>query len=334
MTASPTAAATESSAAPADADLESARRVLGLEVEGLQALSRALDGRFIAALDLLSGIDGRIVVTGMGKSGHIGNKIAATLASTGSSAFFVHPAEASHGDLGMITRDDAVIALSNSGETAELSDVIGYTRRYSIPLVAITSRGDSTLAEASDVALVLPKVAEACSLGLAPTTSTTMTLALGDAIAVALLERRGFTAADFKVFHPGGSLGQALIRVRDLMHPADTLPLVGAEAPMSQAILEMSSKGFGCVGIVDGDKRLTGVITDGDLRRHMGDGLISAKAGAIMTAAPKTTRPGLLAGEALAKMNETKITSLFVVDDDGRPVGLLHVHDCLRAGVL
>ena len=318
------------------ADLESARRVLALEAEGLTALSASLDGAFLDALDKIEAVtkaDGRVIVTGMGKSGHIGRKIAATLASTGTSAFFVHPGEASHGDLGMITAKDAVIAMSNSGETAELSDLIAYTRRFAIPMIGITSKPDSTLASRADVALVLPRVSEACPLGLAPTTSTTMTLALGDALAVALLERRGFTAADFQIFHPGGKLGQSLVMVRDIMHGAEELPLAEPATAMSDAILTMTGKGFGCVGIIDEAGSLAGIVTDGDLRRHMDTDLLKAAAGDIMTAAPKATRPGDLAAEALRVMNAAKITSLFVVDEARRPVGIVHVHDCLRAGV-
>ncbi|MBF0353862.1 MAG: KpsF/GutQ family sugar-phosphate isomerase, partial [Alphaproteobacteria bacterium] len=238
------------------ADLESARRVLALEAEALQSLSLGLDQAFVRALDILSAVEGRVVVSGMGKSGHVGHKIAATLASTGTPAVFVHPAEASHGDLGMITAKDAVLALSNSGETAELSDLIAYTRRFAIPLVGITSRGGSTLSEAADVALVLPLKTEACPMGLAPTTSTTMMLALGDALSVALLERKGFTAADFQMLHPGGSLGRRLLKVSDLMHDGDEVPLVAPAQPMAETLLVMTNKRFGCAGVVGPDGRL------------------------------------------------------------------------------
>jgi arabinose-5-phosphate isomerase len=309
-------------------------RVLGVEADGLRALAASLDHAFSTALDLLAGAKGRIVVTGMGKSGHVGNKIAATLASTGSPALYVHPAEASHGDLGMITESDAVLALSNSGDTPELADIIAYTRRFRIPLVAITGGKTSALAKAADVALILPAVDEACPMGLAPTTSTTMSLALGDAIAVALLERRGFTPTDFRVLHPGGKLGRSLIKVSDLMHTGERLPLAGEATKVTDAVLVISEKGFGCVGIVDGKGGLIGIITDGDLRRHMSATLWSQKAAEIMTRKPKTIAPDALAGEALAAMNmgARRITTLFVVEGD-KPVGIVHMHDLLRAGV-
>lgn len=318
---------------PAAADLDRARRVLAAEAAGLAALAASLDHRFAAALNLLAGATGRVVVSGMGKSGHVGRKIAATLASTGTPALFVHPAEASHGDLGMIDPRDAVLALSNSGETPELADLVAYTRRFGIPLVAITSQAASTLATAADVALVLPPAEEACPLGLAPTTSTTMALALGDAIAVALLERRGFTAEQFSVFHPGGKLGKRLLRVADLMHTQAELPLAPVEAPMSAVVVTIAAHRFGCAGLVDAAGRLAGIITDGDLRRHMDDGLLGRAAAAIMTRAPKTIAATALAAEAVRLMNEKKITVLFVPDDQHRPVGILHLHDCLRAGV-
>lgn len=315
-----------------EADLLSARRVLALEAEALQSLASSLNGDFVKALGLLAAATGRVVVSGMGKSGHVGHKIAATLASTGTPAVFVHPAEASHGDLGMITSKDAVLALSNSGETSELSDLIAYTRRFAIPLIGITSRAASSLGEAADVALVLPTMSEACPMGLAPTTSTTMMLALGDALAVALLERKGFTAADFQMLHPGGSLGRKLLKVSDLMHAGDEIPVVGPDLPVAQTLLVMTNKRFGCAGVVEADGRLAGVVTDGDLRRHMSDGMLGKTAAQIMTANPKTVRSQILAAEALRLMNANSITSLFVVDD-GKPVGILHIHDCLRAGV-
>ena len=326
------------SSAPADhRDIEAARRVLRLEAEGLSALGAALDDSLIAAVDAISGTSGRTIVTGMGKSGHIARKIAATLASTGTPAHYVHPGEASHGDLGMVARDDAVIALSNSGNTPELSDIIAYTRRFSIPLIALTSARDSMLAEQSDIALVLPKTPEACPMGLAPTTSTTLMLALGDALAVALLERRGFTPQDFQVLHPGGSLGSKLLRVADLMEGGDHLPLCNPSTPVSEAIIGMTRsfgfhRSFGCVGVIDGQGSLIGVVTDGDLRRHMDSGLLDRPASEIMTEGPQTIRPQALAAEALGLMNAKQITGLFVVED-GRPVGFLHIHDCLRAGV-
>ncbi len=316
------------------ADLTVARRILGLEAEGLIALADALDESFVAALDLLDAVSGRIIVSGMGKSGHVARKIAATLASTGSPAQFVHPGEASHGDLGMITEKDAVVAISNSGRTAELGDLVAYTRRFDIPLIAITGRRASTLGEAANVTLVLPEVPEACPMGLAPTTSTTMTLALGDAMAIALLERRGFSEEDFQRFHPGGALGNMLLKVTDVMHGIDELPLCTRDTRMDEAILIMTTKRFGCVGVVDDSGDLIGIITDGDLRRHMDPDLLARRAGEVMTPEPQTIRLQALAAEALGVMNmrERPITSIFVVE--GRcPRGIVHIHDCLRAGV-
>ena len=319
------------------ADLTAALRVLRLEAAAIDALARALDGDFVAAVDRLEQARGRVVVTGMGKSGHIARKIAATFASTGTPALFVHPAEASHGDLGMITREDAALALSNSGETNELADLVAYTRRYSIPLVVITARAQSSLAEAADVALLLPNAPEACPLGLAPTTSTTAMLALGDALAIALLERRGFSADEFQVLHPGGVIGRRLLRVADIMHKGDEMPLTRPEMRMSEAILVMTAKHFGCIGAVDQAGKLIGIVTDGDLRRHMGAELLNKKVGEVMTRGPHTIRPKALAAEALNLMNTRGIDNLgigclFVVED-GRPVGILNIHDCLRAGV-
>lgn len=322
----------EASGESAGQDIESARRVLHLEAEGLAVLARSLGESFIAALDLLANAAGRVIVTGMGKSGHVGRKIAATMASTGTPAQYVHPGEASHGDMGMITPADVVLALSNSGETQELRDLLEYTRRFSIPLIAITSRAESTLGETADVTLLLPSTPEACPMGLAPTTSTTASLALGDALAVAMLERKGFSPQDFRVLHPGGKLGSSLLRVADLMHSGDTMPLCGLDTPMAEAILTVTAKSFGCVGVTDDAGRLAGVITDGDLRRHMGRDLLDQTAGAVMTADPKHIRPQALAAEALAVMNQFTITGLFVVEDQ-RPVGILHIHDCLRAGI-
>ncbi len=318
-------------------DIEAAQRTLRLEAEAISALSAGLDDDFVEAVELVAQISGRVVVTGMGKSGHIARKIAATLASTGTPAIYVHPGEASHGDLGMLTVDDAVMALSNSGNTAELSDIIAFTRRFGISLIGITSAPQSTLAEQADVALILPKAPEACPMGLAPTTSTTVMLALGDALAVALLERRGFTPQDFQVLHPGGSLGSKLARVSELMQGRDGLPIVTPETPVAEAILVMTQsfgfhRSFGCVGIADAAGRLIGIVTDGDLRRHMNSGLLDRPAGEIMTGNPQTIRPQALAAEALGLMNAKQITSLFVVEDE-RPVGFLHIHDCLRAGV-
>jgi arabinose-5-phosphate isomerase len=320
------------SAAPSSATLAAGRRVLRTEAEALLALAEALDGRFEQAVEQLAATRGRIVVTGMGKSGHVGRKIAATLASTGTPALYVHPAEASHGDLGMITGDDAVLALSNSGETPELADIVAYTRRFSIPLLAVVGRPHSSLVEAADLALVLPPRPEACPMGLAPTTSSTAMLALGDALAVALLERRGFGAREFSLLHPGGKLGKKLVRVEDLMHRGDALPLVGLEAPMSDVLLEMTAKRLGCVGVLNGFGVLSGIITDGDLRRHMEDGLLGRRAAEIMTPAPRTIHAQALAVEAIRVMNDCTITVLFVVEGK-RLVGALHLHDCLRAGV-
>ncbi len=312
--------------------LSSARRVLRLEAAGIEALARSLDDAFTRALDLLAEATGRVIVSGMGKSGHVARKVAATLASTGTPASFVHPAEASHGDLGMVTTHDAVIAFSNSGETPELADLVNYAKRYQIPLIGITGRAGSTLANAADAALVLPNSQEACPMGLAPTTSTTVMLALGDAIAVAMLERKGFSADDFHALHPGGKLGRKLLRVGAIMHSGEAVPVATPETPMSEALIIMSSKSFGCVGIVSDAGRLLGIVTDGDLRRHMSDHFPSLTAGEVMTANPKTIRPDALASEALGFMTSRAITNLFVVED-GRPVGIVHVHDCLRAGV-
>lgn len=311
----------------------SGRRVLIAEAEGLRRLAERLDDAFARAVELMAGLSGRVVVTGMGKSGHVARKVAATLASTGTPAFYVHPAEASHGDLGMITREDAVLAFSNSGETEELRDLILYSRRFCIPLVAVTAKPQSTLARNADLVLLLPELREACPLGLAPTTSTTAMLALGDALAVALLERKGFTPVQFADFHPGGRLGARLMRVEQLMRRDDMLPLVRPDTPMREAVLEMTRKCLGCVGIVDEAERLVGIITDGDLRRHMGADLLERRAGEIMTRHPLTIAPEALAVEALGTMNRNAVTVLFVVDRQGRPVGALHIHDCLRAGI-
>jgi arabinose-5-phosphate isomerase len=316
-------------------DLDVARSVLATEAAGLRGLAASLDGAFTAAVDRLGGIGGRIVVSGMGKSGHVARKIAATLASTGTPALFVHPAEASHGDLGMVVAGDGVLALSNSGETAELADLVAHTRRFALPLVAITARTGSTLAKAADIVLLLPEAAEACPMGLAPTTSTTMQMALGDALAVALLTRRGFTAADFSQFHPGGRLGARLRRVRDLMHDGDAVPLASSGLPMDRALLLITEKRFGCLGVIDTDGRLAGVVTDGDLRRAMGPDLLSRCVGEVMTRSPRTIGPEALAAEALHAMNahERPVTALFVVDQARRPLGILHIHDLLRAGL-
>lgn len=325
------------------ADLAVGRRVLEAEARALTTLADLLDGGFVEAVASLAAVEGRVIVTGMGKSGHVARKMAATLASTGTPAQFVHPGEASHGDLGMITQNDAVIALSNSGNTVELNDIVTYAKRFAIPLVAMTARADSALAEAADIALILPGAdqgaAEACAVTQAPTTSTTMMLALGDALAVALLERKGFSSSDFKVFHPGGSLGQRLLRVADLMHGGDDLPLCRPDTGMKDAILVMTAGRFGCVGIVDETRRLVGIITDGDLRRHMNEDILALTAGDIMTSKPRTIRANALAAEAVAFMNTSTppFLCVFVVDENGppeQPIGILHMHDCLRAGVV
>jgi arabinose-5-phosphate isomerase len=314
----------------------SALRTLDVEREGLAALAAAMcDGlgaAFVAAVDTIRTARGRVIVTGMGKSGHVGRKIAATLASTGTPAFFVHAADASHGDLGMITSDDVMLALSWSGETDELKDLITYSRRFRIKLIAVTVNVESTLGKAADIVLALPQSREACPHNLAPTTSSLMQLALGDALAIALLESRGFTAIDFGVFHPRGRLGAVLKFVRDVMHPDAAVPSIKRGALMADAIVEMSAKGFGCVAVTGADGRLAGVITDGDLRRHMRDDLLQARVDEVMTASPKTVRPDQLASEALALLNAAKITALIVVDA-GVPVGIVHFHDLLRAGV-
>ena len=317
----------------------SAVRTVDLEIDGLNAVKSALAGdlgtHLAEAVRLIQDRPGRVIVTGLGKSGHIGQKLAATLASTGTPAFFVHPSEASHGDLGMITRDDAIIAMSWSGETVELSNILSYSRRFTVPLIAMTSRRDSALGKVSDIVLELPVSKEACPHGLAPTTSTAMQLALGDCLAIALLEARGFTVADFKIFHPGGKLGANLRYASDLMHGSAKMPLARTGQSMSEALVVMTEKSFGCLGVVDAEGQLTGMITDGDLRRHMSDHLLGAKVEEVMTKSPKTIPPNTLASSALQIMNSSGkgITAIFVVED-GKPVGILHVHDLLRAGVV
>lgn len=323
-------------AAKARAASMSGIRTLQIEADGLAQLMGELEGSmgapFAEAVRKVSAITGRVVVTGIGKSGHIGQKIAATLASTGTPAFFVHPSEASHGDLGMVTAADAILALSWSGETVELKPIITYSRRFAVPLIAVTSRADSALGQQADVVLQLPRAKEACPHGLAPTTSTTMQLALGDSLAIALLEARGFTAHDFKVFHPGGSLGANLKYVADVMNKGDRLPLMASGETMSEALVIMTEKSLGCVGVTNTKGRLIGVITDGDLRRHMGAGLLEARVDDVMTAKPKTIKPGMLASAALEILNASRITALFVVDKS-KPVGIIHIHDLLRLGV-
>ena len=315
-----------------DKFLATAQRVIAQEADALTSLGASLGPSFGAAIDLMLAAKGRIIISGMGKSGHIARKMAATFASTGTPAHFVHPAEASHGDLGMMTLGDVVIVLSNSGETPELTDLVAYTRRFGIPMIGVASRAASTLLTQSDVAILLPQLGEACGTGVVPTTSTTMTLALGDAMAIALMEHRKFTPENFRDFHPGGKLGARLAKVRDLMHAGDSIPLVTTTTPMSDTLLIISQKGFGVVGVTDADGYLQGIITDGDLRRNM-TGLLEMTAGHVMTAKPRTVAPDMLAAEAIGVM-EGKITCLFVVNEDARALGILHIHDCLRAGVV
>ena len=325
----------------ASPDIEVGRRVLLMEANGLAALAANLDASFSKALDILmnvsrAGSHFRVIVSGMGKSGHVARKIAATMASTGTPAFFVHPAEASHGDLGMVTHGDVLLCLSNSGDVPEMADLIAHAKRFGIPLIGMTSKARSALGQASDVALLLPPVEEACPMGLAPTTSTTMMLALGDALAVGLMERKGFTRDHYRVFHPGGRLGKQLIKVKDLMHVGAEMPLVPTGTPMREALVTMAGRSFGCIGIVGTSgkmkDRLLGIITDGDLRRHIEGDLLAQKVDAVMTSKPITIRQDLLAVEALREMNSRRITAFFVIDG-GRPVGILHMHDCVRAGI-
>ena len=316
----------------------SARRALVTETEGMQLLISAIDGPLgdglVAAVNRIRNAKGRVVLTGMGKSGHIARKIGATLASTGTPASFVHPAEASHGDLGMITPDDVIIMISNSGESPELRDILNYSRRFQVPLIAMTSVPSSTLGNEADIVLPLPRAREACPNGLAPTTSTLLQLALGDALAMALLEDKGFSAHDFKTFHPGGKLGAQLKHVRDIMHPREELPLANEPAKMSEALILMTQRSYGCLGVVDGDGQLIGIVTDGDLRRHMTPDLLNLNVGEVMTRSPKSIEPDALTSEALEQLNSLKITSLFVIDEHKRPLGLIHIHDLLRIGLI
>lgn len=313
--------------------LATGRRVITREAQALGLLAETLDDSFAQAVEVILAARGRVIVSGMGKSGHIARKIAATLASTGTPAQFVHPAEASHGDLGMVMAGDVMLVLSNSGETPELADLIAHSRRFDIALIGVAGRADSTLLRQSDVAIVLPAAQEACDTGIVPTTSTTMTLALGDALAIALMEQRRFTPEHFRQFHPGGKLGAMLARVRDLMH--DDMPLVPETAPMSEVLLTISQKGFGVAGVTDADGALVGIITDGDLRRHM-DGLLSRSAAEVMTRTPRTIDPDALAQKAVTLMQDHKITCLFVLapEHSRAPLGIVHIHDCLRAGVI
>ncbi len=318
---------------PNNTDLENAHRTIEREICALREMEENLGESLSAALDLMQNCKGRVIVTGMGKSGHVGRKIAATLASTGTPSFFIHPAEASHGDLGMVTDDDVVIAISNGGESKELSDIITYCKRHDIGLIAITKNPESTLGKISDLVLKLPDNGEACPLGLAPTSSTTATLVMGDILAVDLMERKGFSETDYKQRHPGGKLGAILRKVSDIMHTGDEMPLIGEDAIMQDALITMSAKMLGCVGIIDKEGKLTGIITDGDLRRWMSPNLITEKVSKVMTRNPKTITPDMLAVEAVKVMNNTGrgITNLFVLENE-KPVGIIHIHDCLRIG--
>ncbi len=317
-----------------EAFLSTARQVVTDEARALDVLAEGLDEQFAEAVQMILQAKGRIIISGIGKSGHIGHKIAATLASTGTPAYFVHPAEASHGDLGMVSKGDVVLAISNSGEAPELANLLAFTRRFGIPLIGLSSKPESTLMTQADVHLLIPSMGEACGFGMVPSISTTLTLAMGDALAIALMKYRDFKPEDFRAFHPGGKLGAQLSTVRDLMHTGDALPLVAADTAMSDALIVISQKGFGVAGVTDAQGRLSGIITDGDLRRHM-DGLLDKTAAEVMTANPTTIGPNALAEEAVAIMNERKITSLFVVspEAEGSAEGLLHIHDCLRVGL-
>ncbi|MEL6826348.1 MAG: KpsF/GutQ family sugar-phosphate isomerase [Pseudomonadota bacterium] len=312
--------------------LETERAGIDALIEKLTDADGDLSQQFQQAIDAIMTADGRTIVTGMGKSGHIARKIAATFASTGTPAVYVHPGEASHGDLGMISSQDVVIALSNSGETPELGDIIGYCGRFDIPLIGMTSGSGSTLAAASNIKLLVPKSQEACGITKAPTTSTTQMIALGDALAVALLRQKGFSARDFHKFHPGGKLGAALKRVTDLMHHKE-MPLCSPDAVFSDIVAKITDGGFGCCGVVD-DNRLIGIITDGDIRRALSGAVDRLNAAMIMTKSPRTIAEDGLAAEALSMLNEFKITALFIVNAEQQPVGLLHVHDCLAIGVV
>ncbi len=315
-------------------DIDSAKRTIDKEINALRTMENEFDENLSKALDLLQNTKGRVIVTGMGKSGHIARKIAATFASTGTPSFFVHPGEASHGDLGMFTQNDSVIAISNGGESKELSDILVYCKRFNIPLISITKNPESSLGKAGDILLRLPDCGEACPLGLAPTSSTTATIVLGDVLAVALMERKGFSKTDYKQRHPGGKLGAILRKVSDLMHKGDEVPLVGMNTSMQEALLVMTSKMLGCVGVIDSAGNLQGIITDGDLRRCLSPDVLSKKVSEVMTHNPKTISPDVLAVEALNTMNNTGkgITQLFVIENN-KPIGIIHIHDCLRAGV-
>jgi arabinose-5-phosphate isomerase len=311
-----------------------ARRVLDTEIAGLNALKSSIGPDFAAIVARVGALKGRLICAGVGKSGHVARKIAATLASTGTPAMFIHPTEASHGDMGMIGPDDGVLALSKSGEVSEMSDLIAYTKRFSIPLIAMTANANSVLGKAGDHLMLLPEAIEACGETRAPTTSTTMQIAYGDALAVALLEQRGFTAQDFRVYHPGGKLGAMLKSVRDLMHSGDDVPLVETTTPMMEALLTMTAKRFGATGVVDANGALIGIITDGDIRRRAGTDFADLTAQDVMTPSPMTIDPEALAGAALAALNDKGRTVIFAIDDHQKPVGILHIHDLLRAGVV
>ncbi len=317
--------------------IDCAKRVFSTEMTGLKLLQDDLGDAFVQAVQMMFQTQGRVIISGMGKSGHIGQKIAATLASTGTPAFFVHPSEASHGDLGMLTKNDTLLTISNSGESREMGDIISFSRRFGIPMIAITGNSESSMAQAADIVLLIPnkkEAPEACPLGMAPTTSTTTTLVLGDALAVALLEMRGFTKEQFHDRHPGGKLGNVLLKVSDIMAKGDEMPIVSPKMQMSDALVVMTAKSLGCLGVVDEQGILIGVITDGDLRRHMTADIIVRQTGDIMTKNPKTIPPNLLGSEAVGFMNNSKITNVFVVDVDGKPLGLLHLHHLLQAGVV
>ena len=326
----------EHSRLASDNRIASARRTLQIEADGLKHLSASFDGplgaAFVSAVETIENAGGRVIVCGIGKSGHIARKMASTLSSTGTAAYYVHPTEASHGDLGMIVPDDVLLIISNSGETAELRDILSYSRRFAVPLIALTSKPDSALGTAADIVLELPRHAEACPNGLAPTTSTTLQVALGDALAIALLENKGFSTKDFKVLHPGGRLGASLSYVRDIMHGMTELPLVRPETVMTDTLVVMTSKRFGCAGVIDEEGNLVGVITDGDLRRHMKNNLLGNNAGTVMTPSPVVASPDDLASAVLEMLNSRKITSLFVTEQN-KPIGIIHIHDILRVGV-
>lgn len=316
-----------------NSDLISAKHTIDKEIEALRVMESELDSTLTDALNLMQSASGRVILTGMGKSGHIAKKIAASLASTGTPSFFVHPAEASHGDLGMITADDVIIAISNSGESKELADILNYSKRFGIKLIAITKNPESSLGKAGDVVLKLPNNGEACPLGLAPTSSTTATLVLGDILTVAMIERNGFSKEQFNQRHPGGKLGSVLQKVSDLMHKGSEMPILPISAGMKETLLEMTSKRLGCVGFIDNSGDLVGILTDGDLRRCLSNDLLNKTAEAVMTRNPKVIAPQAMASEAVKIMHEKKITNLFAVDN-GKPVGVIHIHDCLNCGIV